>query len=262
MVHHPLAARVMANRVWMHHFGRGIVATPGNFGAMGEKPTHPELLDYLAGRLIESGWSIKALQREIMLSATYQLSSRNVEANEAVDPENRLLWRGPLQRLEAEEIRDSLLFVAGALDETMGGPALELRSEANRRRTVYARIRRADYTCTSGTGGVDRMLQLFDFADPASSVDQRSNTNVPLQGLFFLNSDLVMNQADLVAKRLATSGGDDKERIQNAYRLLFGRPAKDTEVRLGLEFLNGAGTSAWQQYTQVLLSSPSFYYVN
>ncbi len=144
----------------------------------------------------------------------------------------------------------------------MGGPALELRSEANRRRTVYARIRRADYTCTSGTGGVDRMLQLFDFADPASSVDQRTNTNVPLQGLFFLNSGLVMSQAELVGKRLAAGGGNDKARIQQAYRLLFGRPAKGSEVQLGIEFLNGAGLSGWQQYTQVLLSSSSFYYVN
>jgi len=262
ILRHPLAARVIANRIWMHHFGRGIVATPSNFGVMGERPTHPELLDYLAERLIESGWSIKALHREIMLSATYQLSSENVEADDAADPENRLLWRGVMRRLDAEEIRDSLLFVAGALDETVGGPPLELSSPANHRRTVYARIRRADYTCTSGTGGVDRMLELFDFADPASSVDQRINTNVPLQGLFFLNSDLVMRQAELVAKRIAEGGGDDAARIQRAYRLLFARPAKDAEVQLGINFLKGTGPSGWQQYAQVLLSSGSFYYVN
>jgi hypothetical protein len=261
IIRNPLSARVIVNRVWMRHFGRGIVATPGNFGAMGEPPTHPELLDYLAGRLIESGWSIKALQREIMLSAAYRLSSENVDANDAVDPENRFLWRGPLRRLDAEEIRDSLLFVAGALDETMGGPALELSSDKNHRRTVYARIRRADYTCTSGTGGVDRMLQLFDFADPASSVDQRITTNVPLQGLFFMNSDLAMSQAELVAKRLAAGGGDDVAKIQHAYRLLFGRPPKDEEARLGIEFLKGAGLTAWRQYAQVLLSSNAFLYV-
>jgi mono/diheme cytochrome c family protein len=261
IVRHPLAARVMANRVWMHHFGRGIVATTGNFGAMGEPPTHPELLDYLAGRLIESGWSIKALHREIMLSAAYRLSSENVDANDAADPENRLLWRGPLRRLDAEEIRDSLLFVGGALDETMGGPALELSSDKNRRRTVYARIRRADYTCTSGTGGVDRMLQLFDFADPASSVDQRTATNVPLQGLFFLNSGLAMSQSELVAKRLAAVGGDDATKIREAYELLFGRVPKDVEAKLGIEFLKAAGPTAWPQYAQVLLSSNSFLYV-
>jgi hypothetical protein len=261
IVRHPLAARVIANRVWMHHFERGIVATPGNFGAMGEPPTHPELLDYIAGRLIDSGWSIKALHREIMLSATYQLSSADVEGNDAVDPENRLLWRGPLRRLDAEEIRDSLLFMAGSLDETMGGPALELGSDKNHRRTVYARIRRADYTCTSGTGGVDRMLQLFDFADPASSVDQRTTTNVPLQGLFFLNSDLAMSQADRVAERIEAGGGDNATKIQRAYRLVFGRPPKDEESRLGIEFLKTGGPAAWQQYAQVLLSSNSFVYV-
>ena len=258
---HPLAARVIVNRVWMHHFGRGIVATPGNFGMMGERPSHPELLDYLAARLIDSGWSIKALQREIMLSATYQLSSENVAASDAVDPENRLLWRASVRRLDAEEIRDSMLFVAGALDGAMGGPPLELTSEANHRRTVYGRIRRADYTCASGTGGVDRMLQLFDFADPASSVDQRINTNVPLQGLFFLNSNLAMSQAELVAKRLAAGGGDDEARIRRAYMLLFGRPPKAPETQLGIEFLKGSGSSGWQQYAQVLLSSSSFIYV-
>ncbi|HKE25438.1 MAG TPA: PSD1 and planctomycete cytochrome C domain-containing protein [Bryobacteraceae bacterium] len=262
IAHHPLLARVMANRVWMHHFGRGIVSTPSNFGAMGERPTHPELLEYLAGRLIENGWSIKALHREIMLSATYQLSSENVPANDDADPENRLLWRGHMRRLDAEEIRDSLLFVAGALDETMGGPPLELISPSNRKRTVYARIRRADYTCTSGTGGVDRMLELFDFADPASSVDQRITTNVPLQGLFFWNSDLMMRQADLTAQRIAAGGGDDAAQIQRAYSLLFGRAAKNDEVKLGIGFLKSTGASGWRQYVQVLLSSGSFYYVN
>jgi hypothetical protein len=122
--------------------------------------------------------------------------------------------------------------------------------------------------CTSGTGGLDRMLQLFDFPDPAVSVDQRSHTNVPLQGLFFLNSDLVMNQAELLAKRLAAAGDDDRARIQRAYPLLFGRPAKEAEVQLGLDFLKDAqpnspeAVPAWQQYAQVLLTSNSFYYVN
>ena len=265
IVHHPLAARVIVNRIWMHHFGRGIVATPGNFGVMGEPPTHPELLDYLAGQLIGNGWSIKALQREIMLSATYQLSSENGEAEDAADaadPEDRLLWRGPVRRLDAEEIRDALLFVSGSLDETMGGPPLELTDPANHRRTVYGRIRRADYTCTSGTGGVDRMLELFDFPDPATSVDQRTTTNVPLQSLFFLNSDLVMSQAARVAAHIVEGGGDDSARIQRAYQLLFSRPPTDAEARLGIEFLQGAGPTAWQQYVQVLISSGSFVYVN
>jgi hypothetical protein len=251
IVRHPLAARVMVNRIWMHHFGRGIVATPGNFGMMGERPTHPELLDYLASRFIENGWSIKAMHREIMLSATYRLSTKRIPINDSADTENKLLWRANLRRLTAEEIRDSLLFVAGALDEKLGGPPEELSSPENTRRTVYGRIRRADFTCTSGTGGVDRMLRLFDFPDATSSVDERTNTNVPLQGLFFLNSDLVIEQAASVAKRVST--------IPEAYRLLFGRPPGDLEMKLGIEFLKEA---QWSRYVHGLLNSSSFYYVN
>ncbi len=268
IVRHPLSARVMVNRIWMHHFGRGIVTTPSNFGVTGERPTHPALLDYLAARFIENHWSIKALHREIMLSATYQLGAQYAEPNDSADPENKLLWRANLHRLEVEALRDSLLFVSGALDETLGGAPQELMSPENKKRTVYSRIRRSAYMCSSGTGGLDATLQLFDFPDPHISGDQRSNTNVPLQGLFFLNSDLVMSQAELLAKRLTAPGReDDTASIQKAYRLLFGKAAKDTEVQLGLDFLKEArrnspeGVSAWHQYAQVLLSSSSFYYV-
>ena len=259
IVNHPLTARVMVNRIWMHHFGRGIVATPSNFGVTGERPTHPELLDYLASRFIENRWSMKAMHREIMLSATYQLSAQYKDANDSTDPENKLFSRANLRRLEIEPLRDSLLFVSGALDERLGGPPEELSSPENKKRTLYARIRRAALMCSSGTGGLDRTLQLFDFPDPNISSDQRSNTNVPLQGLFFLNSDLVMGQAELLAKRLMASSADDTGRIQRAYRLLFGRAAKETEVKLGLDFLKQA---PWEQYAQVLLSSGSFFYIN
>jgi mono/diheme cytochrome c family protein len=254
IVRHPLAARVIANRIWMHHFGRGIVATPSNFGMAGDAPTHPELLDYLAGRLIENHWSIKALHREIMLSATYQEDSRG----ESTDADNKWFSHSNRRRLDVEELRDSLLFVAGALDETVGGPPEELRDPANRRRTIYSRIRRSVYVCNSGTGGLDRMLQLFDFPDPAATADQRSETNVPLQGLFFLNSEFVIEQAGRLAKLLAT-GGDDSARIQRAYELLFSRPAKPAEVQLGIDFLRAG---PWEQYAQALLSSAAFYYVN
>ncbi len=255
IVRHPLAARVIANRVWAHHFGRGIVATPSNFGAMGEAPTHPELLDYLAGRLIADGWSLKALHREIMLSATYQLSAQR--AGEA-DPDNRWFTRANVRRLDVESLRDSMLAIAGTLDETAGGPPQELSDPGNRRRTLYARIRRSVYVCNSGTGGLDRMLQLFDFPDPTTSVAERSNTNVPLQGLFFLNSEFVMQQAERLAKRLA--GGGDAAGIQRAYELLFSRPPKPNEVQLGIEFLGSGGS--WAQYAQALLGSGAFYYVN
>ena len=256
IVRHPLAARVIANRVWMHHFGRGIVATPSNFGAGGDRPSHPELLDYLASRLVEGGWSIKALHREIMLSAAYQLSARRAGD---VDPDNRWFARASVRRLDVESLRDSLLFVAGNLDETAGGAPLELSSPENNRRTLYARIRRSVYVCNSGTGGLDRMLQLFDFPDPTTSVDHRTNTNVPLQGLFFLNSDLVMRAAGRFAARVTTAAPSDATRIEQAYEILFGRPPTPEEVQLGLEFLRNG---KWPQYAQALLGSGAFYYVN
>lgn len=259
IVRHPLAARVIANRVWLNHFGRGIVGSPSNFGVMGERPTHPELLDYLASRLIENKWSLKSLHREIMLSAVYQLSSEIAEPNQSADPENKLLWRANLQRLDAESLRDSLLFVAGTLDERLGGPPQNLNDSNNKKRTVYARIPR------NGPAGV---LGLFDFPDPTISGDQRSVTNVPLQGLFLLNSDLVSTQAARLAERVNAGTTNDRDRIVNAYRLLFGRPASDSEIQRGLRFLDAARAdatdkaTAWQQYAQVLLTSGEFLYYN
>jgi cytochrome c553 len=256
IVRHPLSARVIANRVWMHHFGRGIVATPSNFGAGGDRPTHPELLDYLATRLIENGWSIKALHREIMLSATYQLSAAG---DRAADPENRWFGRANVRRLDVEELRDSLLFVGGTLDERIGGPALELTGPENRRRTIYARVRRSVYVCNSGTGGVDRMLQLFDFPDPTTSVDHRTTTTVPLQGLFFLNSDLVMGAAERLSARIQSSAANQRDRISQAYEILFSRPPTEKEAEAGAAFLK---EGKWEQYAQALLSSGAYYHVN
>ncbi len=247
IVRHPLAARVMANRIWMHHFGRGIVTTPSNFGTMGDRPTHPELLEYLAHLLVEKNWSLKAIHREIMLSAGYQLGYEQAEPNATTDPDNKLFWRANLRRLDAEALRDSLLFVSGNLDENCGGPPQELTSLENKKRTVYGRIRRSP----------DGMLQLFDFPDPTVSGDQRSATNVPLQGLFFLNSDLVWRQAELLVKRLGSEG--DVPKIHRAYRLLYGRQATEAEVQRGLRFLEQGD---WRQYAQVLLSSGEFYYLN
>ena len=239
IANHPLAARVMVNRIWMHHFGSGIVATPSNFGTMGEPPSDPELLDYLAARFIADKWSIKAMHREMMLSAAYQLGAGEIGA-----PARR--------RLEAEEVRDSLLAVSGTLDRTIGGPPLDLSNPANTRRTLYSRIRRSVYVCASGTGGVDRMLTLFDFPDPTTSVDHRTNTNVPLQSLFFLNSDLVMAQADILAKRMPQG------EIDKAYNLLFGRPATVAEMQLAQDYLK---TSSWSSYLHALLGSNGFLYV-
>ncbi len=193
----PLTARVMVNRIWQHHFGRGIVETPSNFGNAGTRPSNQELLDYLAARFVENGWSIKALHREIMLSAVYGLSSEDIPANNAVDPDNRLLWRANWQRMDAETLRDSLLFVAGNLDLQAGGPPAALEDK-NKRRTVYGFVSRRK---------LDSMLALFDFPNPNNTSEQRVVTNVPLQRLFMMNSSFVEDQAAGLAKRLSGTDG-------------------------------------------------------
>jgi cytochrome c553 len=251
---HPLTARVMVNRIWQYHFGRGIVATPSNFGRMGDKPSEPELLEYLAGRFIESGFSIKQLHRDIMLSSTYQLSTQLVKANFEQDPDNRLFWRANRQRLDAETIRDTLLFVTGDLDLSIGGPSKELDLK-NARRSVYAKVSRFK---------LEPYLALFDFPDPGMTSEVRNITNVPLQGLFFLNSPQVSQAAEHLAERLAReAGSDDIARIRLAYRLLYGREVTDRELELGRAFLrNNTTPAAWREYGQALLSANELVFVN
>jgi Protein of unknown function (DUF1553)/Protein of unknown function (DUF1549)/Planctomycete cytochrome C len=258
VVAHPLAARVMVNRVWMHHFGQGIVATPSNFGRLGQRPTHPELLEYLASRLIENQWSIKTLHREIMMSAVYQLGSETTEQNRAIDPDNRWLWRANRRRLDAEALRDSLLFVSGNLDLAVGGPSSDLSTE-NRRRTVYGRVSRFR---------LDSTLALFDFPNPSITSEQRNVTHVPLQKLFFLNSSFMVAQAHALASRLKTlQVADDADRVRAAYLLLYGREASENEVQWGVEFLqkhtggSAADIASWQDYAQVLLSANELSFV-
>jgi mono/diheme cytochrome c family protein/cytochrome c553 len=263
----PLTARVMVNRIWQHHFGQGIVRTPSNFGQMGERPSHPELLDYLASRFVENGWSMKKLHREILLSATYQLSTEYSEKNFAVDPGNQLLWRANRHRMDIEALRDSLLFVSGNLDFTPGGPpeglkfarqlsqqkqrgrANSVMNEDDRRRAVYNFVSRRK---------LDPVLSLFDFPNPNSTSEQRIETNVPLQRLFFLNSEFMNRQAQGLAAKV--KGHSDSQKIQNAYNLLYSRPATEAEVQVGLRFMAEGGT--WQQYAQALLSSNEFIFVN
>ncbi|MBK9166746.1 MAG: PSD1 domain-containing protein [Bryobacterales bacterium] len=242
----PLTARVIVNRVWQQHFGYGLVRTSSNFGQLGERPTHPELLDFLAARLVANGWSLKALHREILLSAVYALSSETIAANETKDPGNRLLWRAHRRRLDVEALRDAMLAVAGTLDETMGGKAEPLNDD-NRRRTVYGFVSRRK---------LDPLLGLFDFPSPNATSEKRLATNVPLQKLFFLNSGFVVKQAGALAGRLS---GGDTVRIAEAYRLLYGRAPDKEELRLGREYLKSAG---WSEYAQVLLSANEFLFLN
>jgi mono/diheme cytochrome c family protein len=244
-----LTARVIVNRVWQHHFGQGIVRTPSNFGLQGDTPSHPELLDYLASRFIAEGWSIKKLHREIMLSATYRLSSANSPKDYEQDPGNRLVWRYNKHRLDVEAIRDSLLFASGKLDAKAGGPPEKFGPD-NFRRTVYCYVSRYK---------IDSVLGLFDFPNPVGTNEQRMETNVPLQRLFFMNSDFAMAQAKSLASHIES--GTDAEKIARMYEVVYQRKPTTDETKLGLEFL-AQSNGAWPEYAQVLLSSNEFEFVN
>ena len=202
MASHPLAARVIVNRVWRWHMGSGIVDTPSNFGFAGERPTNPELLEHLAARFVDGGMSLKRLHRDIMLSATYRLRAGRHAANEAVDAGNRYYWRADRRRLDAESIRDALLHVSGGLDAKVGGPSVDLDDEDNDRRTLYGSVSRFQ---------LDDYLQTFDFPDPNLSAERRYSTNVPQQSLFFMNSPFVRRQAERLVRRLAKESGDESE---------------------------------------------------
>jgi len=254
----PLTARVMVNRVWEHHFGRGLVGTPSNFGKMGDRPSHPKLLDYLASKFVAGGWSLKALHRETLLSSTYQLAALDDTTNAEVDPDNVLLWRANRRRLEVEPWRDAMLAVSGELDPATGGPSSDLNSAANRRRTCYGRVSRHN---------LDGLLRLFDFPDPNITADKRAVTAVPLQQLFVLNSEFMERQARALARKLTASPGDDAARVRRAFPLLYARPANETEVTMAVDFLKGTDEpkgplSRWEQYAQVLLGSNEFLFVD
>jgi hypothetical protein len=254
----PLTGRVMVNRIWQYHFGEGIVRTPSNFGKLGERPTHPELLDYLAKRFVDSGWSVKQMHREIMLSATYQQASGASDETLKLDPDNRLFSRMNRRRLEAEAIRDNLLAVSGKIDLTPGGPAI--RDLNWPRRTLYLMAIRSDRA---------GFRPLFDAADAESSVDRRTISTVAPQALFLLNDPFVVEQTKALAGRLlADKAANDGERIDKAYVLLYGRPAQEEERAIGLKLLKSAAEhgqkadAAWEEYCQVLLCANEFIYVD
>ena len=269
----PLTARVMVNRIWLYHFGRGIVGTVSNFGKQGERPTHPPLLDDLASRLISSHWSLKSLHREIMLSATYALSSAHSDRNAALDPGNRLYWRANRRRMDAEALRDSLLFVSGKLDPALGGPPLWLTENLawrkgpdgepdkysqpaewiltdSNRRTLYGYVSRRR---------PDKTMTLFDFPNPTAISEQRFATSTALQRLFFLNSLFVTRLSEALVSRLDSELAQESK-IRRIYRILFSREPKPEELQLGGEFLKGRA-NGWSQYAQVLLSSNEFLFV-
>jgi hypothetical protein len=272
----PLPARVMANRIWQWHFGEGIVRTSSNFGKAGERPTHPELLDYLATSFIERGWSIKSMHRLLMLSNAYQTSSlASPEALER-DADDSLLSRFPGRRLEVEEIRDTLLALDGSLDLTMGGALLtghgtdkefsddrmSLNPDQSKRRTVYLPLRRSNLAS---------VLTLFDFGDATTPGEGRSQTNVAPQALYMMNSEFVARQARSMAGQLLEDGVlDDAGRIRRAYYRVLGRPAQEKEVTRALEYLRlfpGKPDSqvgrllAWTSFCRALVASNDFLYI-
>jgi mono/diheme cytochrome c family protein len=251
----PLTARVMVNRIWQHHFGEGLVRTPDNFGERGERPTHPELLDYLAGRFVASGWSVKAVHRTIMLSAAYQQSCRADDVTLSRDPENRLFGRMNRRRLEAEAIRDALLAVAGRLDPARGGPPFT--DPAGPRRTLYLLSARTGAN-TSDFG------RLFDRADPGSIVARRGESAVAPQALFFLNDPLVTDLARALAARVAREVPQgDAARIRRLYALALGRPPSPREIDLGLRLLAPDGDAdPWERYCHTILCTNEFLYID
>ena len=232
----PIAMRVIVNRIWKGHFGTGLVDTPSNFGMMGERPTNPELLEYLTQTFVDGGLSIKKLHRAIMTSAVYQLSTDHNQAAFDKDSGNRLYWRANRHRMTAEQVRDSLLFVSGTLDLKMGGPSAQLTPLYDRR-TVYGKVSRYK---------LDDFLQLFDFPSPNLSAEKRFTTSVPLQRLFFMNSDFMQQQGERLAQRLAGEA-DNRARIEKAYRLIFGRPPTGEELRAGLTFITTAPMKDYEE---------------
>jgi hypothetical protein len=242
----PFSARVMVNRVWQHHFGQGIVSTPSDFGLKGQRPTHPQLLDWLSSEFVAGGWRLKSLHRLILNSAVYQLASTQRDAPARLDPANRLWWRFPRERLQGEVIRDAALAVSGLLNPKMGGPSIfpelptgmpaprggwkvnEDPNERNRR-SVYVFVRRnTRYP----------MFDAFDMPDPHESCGRRNVTTSPLQALTLLNSQLTLEWAQALAERvLRLAGADPQRQITAAFQLAFGRPPDAAEARLGREFL-------------------------
>jgi mono/diheme cytochrome c family protein len=260
---HPLAARVIVNRVWDWHFGTGIVNTPDNFGVMGDKPSNPELLEYLASEFVSHGHSIKWMQREIMLSAVYRTSTEESAEAHNKDGANRLYSHFNRQRLDAEELRDSMLFAAGDLDlKEIGGPSTDFTPE-NLRRTIYCKVSRFR---------LNNYLMVFDFPNPSFTSEQRFSSNVPLQQLYFMNNPFVYKQASVFAERVHSEPTDDA-RITKAYEYLFQRKPTGDELQLGRKFLsttpekpgyavNGEPITAWDEYARALLSSNEFQFMN
>ena len=261
----PLTSRVLANRLWHWLFGAGLVRTTDNFGTTGEEPSHPELLDYLATRLLEEDWSVKSLLREMVLSRSYQLSSQTSRRAMAVDPENRLLWRMNRRRMDAESLLDAMLTVGGQLDARIGGSTIrsgtpndyDYQHEGGRRAIYWPVFRNS----------LPDIFEVFDFANPSMVTGRRDISSTAPQALFMMNNPWVLQQAEQAAVRfLELEEMDESQRVQLAMRTTLGRPATEEELRVTLEFLEAEGNDPetrqlkWSQFVQALFSSLDFRY--
>jgi len=236
IVKQPINSRVIVNRIWKGHFSSGIVDTPSNFGITGERPTNPELLEYLAAKFVSNGQSVKKLHKEIMLSSVYQLASENEANNFAKDSSNRFYWRYEKKRLDAEQLRDSVLFVSGNLDPSLGGPSADLKPTFLRR-TVYGKVSRYK---------MDEYLQLFDFPSPSISTEKRFTTTVPLQRLFLLNSDFMQLEAEELAKRIMPEV-DNRARVRKLFQVIYGRDATEEEIKLGIDYIKSEPMISYEE---------------
>ena len=243
----PLTARVMANRIWLHHFGAGLVATPDDFGLRSDPPTHPELLDYLAVRFMADGWSLKKMHRLLMLSATWQQSGEETARFNQIDPDNRYYWQMNRRRLDFESLRDTILYIGGRLDLQMGGPGVRLDAEPYPvRRSVYGYIDRSR---------VPNMQLAFDFANPDLTTGRRNTTIVPQQALFMMNSPLVVEQArNLTLRPDFKARAQAEDKIKLLYKIIYQRAPSEVEMRLALDYVRGeasvtaanSGALAWE----------------
>ena len=276
----PLTSRVIVNRVWRWHFGRGLVESTDNFGRLGDRPINQPLLDWLATRLIDTGWSLKELHRTIVLSATYQMAAADNPAAAALDPENRLQWRANIRRLEAEAIRDSLLVASGSLDSSMGGSMLHVANRAflfdhtSKDETSYDTRRRSIYLPVIRNHLAD-VFSLFDYSDASVPNGNRATSTIAPQALFMMNADLVAECSTELASQLVRQSSDPTERIRRLYQLAYGREPTEAEIEQAGAFLEAsrqqiiadgveatvAETSSLEALSHVVLASSEFLYV-
>jgi hypothetical protein len=271
----------LVNRIWHDHFGRGIVATPSNFGVRGQPPSHPDLLDWLAATFMAGGWSIKAMHRAIIQSATYQLASDEERAAAAMDPEDRLIWRYPGRRLDAESIRDAMLAISGRLDRSRPGrhpfPPIEEWhwTQHNAFKTVYPTSHRSVYLMTQRLVK-HPYLALFDGPDTNASTGVRAQSTVPLQALYLMNNPFVLDCAGGLAGRMRTGAHEPEARITLGYRLAWGRSPGPGELARAIRFLDeakaaaaaggldprAADRAAWTSLAKVLLTANELLYMD